>query len=259
MNLLEKTRKITSFIQNQTGPRVEFDHIAKILGEVIECNVYIFSSKGKTLGYSLLEPFEYELLDKDIIQNRYFPEENEDWLLNIDETTANYKPEEGPVNVDDDNEYVSREKVITIIPIKGGGKRLGTLVLAKLEGSFSEDDLILGEYGSTVIAMEILRSESNKIEKEIRKKAEVQIALETLSYSELEALEGILNELGKSEGLIVAGKVADEIGITRSVIVNALRKMESAGVIESRSLGMKGTYIKVLNERLFDELEKAKI
>lgn len=47
-------------------------------------------------------------------------------------------------------------------------------------------------------------------------------------------------------------------GITRSVIVNALRKFESAGVIESRSSGMKGTYIKVLNEVIFDELEEIK-
>ena len=46
------------------------------------------------------------------------------------------------------------------------------------------------------------------------------------------------------------------MGITRSVIVNALRKFESAGVIESRSLGMKGTYIKVLNSALLDELGK---
>jgi transcriptional pleiotropic repressor len=40
------------------------------------------------------------------------------------------------------------------------------------------------------------------------------------------------------------------------VIVNALRKLESAGVIESRSLGMKGTYIKVLNDHLYSALAK---
>ena len=55
---------------------------------------------------------------------------------------------------------------------------------------------------------------------------------------------------------MVASKVADRVGITRSVIVNALRKFESAGVIESRSSGMKGTYIKVLNDVVFDELTK---
>ena len=50
--------------------------------------------------------------------------------------------------------------------------------------------------------------------------------------------------------------LADRVGITRSVIVNALRKFESAGVIESRSSGMKGTYIKVINDVVFDELQK---
>jgi transcriptional pleiotropic repressor len=40
------------------------------------------------------------------------------------------------------------------------------------------------------------------------------------------------------------------------VIVNALRKLESAGIIESRSLGMKGTYLKVLNSRFKEELTK---
>ena len=68
----------------------------------------------------------------------------------------------------------------------------------------------------------------------------------------------ILAELDGNEGLLVASKIADRVGITRSVIVNALRKFESAGVIESKSLGMKGTYIRVLNERLLDEIEKLK-
>ena len=80
--------------------------------------------------------------------------------------------------------------------------------------------------------------------------------METLSYSELEAVEHIFNELDGTEGLLVASKIADKVGITRSVIVNALRKFESAGVIESRSLGMKGTHIKILNDKLMDELNK---
>ena len=79
--------------------------------------------------------------------------------------------------------------------------------------------------------------------------------------------DGILDKIEKyvdaddilkygKEGILVASKIADRVGITRSVIVNALRKFESAGVIESRSSGMKGTYIKVLNDVVFDELEE---
>ena len=68
----------------------------------------------------------------------------------------------------------------------------------------------------------------------------------------------IFDEFDGSEGILVASMIADRVGITRSVIVNALRKFESAGVIESRSSGMKGTYIKVINDVVFDELAEIK-
>lgn len=86
----------------------------------------------------------------------------------------------------------------------------------------------------------------------------VSVAVGSLSFSELEAVEHIFEELDGKEGLLVASKIADRVGITRSVIVNALRKLESAGVIETRSLGMKGTYIRILNQQLQQELQKMK-
>ena len=82
------------------------------------------------------------------------------------------------------------------------------------------------------------------------------MAIGTLSYSELKAVQAIFEALDGDEGRLTASSVADKIGITRSVIVNALRKLESAGIIESRSLGMKGTYLKILNQRFKEELEK---
>ena len=56
------------------------------------------------------------------------------------------------------------------------------------------------------------------------------------------------------EQIIVTSRIADQQGVTRSIIVNALKKLESAGVIDARSSGMKGTKIKVLNDMIFDEL-----
>ena len=44
----------------------------------------------------------------------------------------------------------------------------------------------------------------------------------TLSYSEIKAVSAILNELDGLEGRLTASVIADRIGITRSVIVNAL-------------------------------------
>ena len=102
----------------------------------------------------------------------------------------------------------------------------------------------------------MMRSVNEENAEEERKIQIVRSAISTLSFSELEAIVHIFDELGGTEGILIASKIADRVGITRSVIVNALRKFESAGVIESRSSGMKGTYIKVLNDVIFDELEK---
>ena len=95
-----------------------------------------------------------------------------------------------------------------------------------------------------------------RMKRKRRKVAIVRSAINTLSYSELEAILHIFDELDGNEGILVASRIADRVGITRSVIVNALRKFESAGVIESRSSGMKGTYIKVVNDVVFDELDR---
>lgn len=68
----------------------------------------------------------------------------------------------------------------------------------------------------------------------------------------------MFDELNGNEGIVVASRIADKAGITRSVIVNALRKFESAGIIESRSSGMKGTYIKVINDQVYAEITRLK-
>ena len=120
------------------------------------------------------------------------------------------------------------------------------------------EDIIVSEYGTTVVGLEMMRAVHEENAEEDRKQQVVKSAFNTLSFSELEAIIHIFDELDGEEGILVASKIADRVGITRSVIVNALRKFESAGVIESRSSGMKGTYIKVLNEVIFDELEEIK-
>ena len=132
------------------------------------------------------------------------------------------------------------------------------LVQYNIGRTFDIDDIILSEYGTTVVGLEMMRSVHEENAEEERKVQIVKSAISTLSFSELEAITHIFDELDGSEGILVASRIADRVGITRSVIVNALRKFESAGVIESRSSGMKGTYIKVINDVVFDELDKLK-
>ncbi|MDO4619875.1 MAG: GTP-sensing pleiotropic transcriptional regulator CodY, partial [Lachnospiraceae bacterium] len=145
-----------------------------------------------------------------------------------------------------------------INPIDIAGERLGTVFSYRSASAYNIEDIIVSEYGTTVVGLEMMRSVDEENAAESRKRQVVKSAFSTLSFSELEAIIHIFDELNGSEGILVASKIADRVGITRSVIVNALRKFESAGVIESRSSGMKGTYIKVLNDYLFDELSDIK-
>ncbi len=257
MNLLERTRKINALLQKAAGKPVNFNDVAKTLSEVINGNVFVLSRKGKLLGVAINQDIENERM-KNMLEERQFPEEYTKELLNLQETTANIDTDSIYTVFPYENRELFKDGLTTIVPIIGGGERIGTLVIGRLAGSFNDDDLVLAEYGATVVGMEILQGKAEEIELEARSKAVVQMAISSLSFSELEAIEHIFEELNGKEGLLVASKIADRVGITRSVIVNALRKLESAGVIESRSLGMKGTYIKVLNEKFLAELEKIK-
>lgn len=258
MNLLEKTRKINSMLQAAAGKPVNFKDMAETLSEVIECNTFVVSRKGKLLGFAVSQQIENERM-KGMLEERQFPLEYTQNLSNITETSANLDVNSEHTIFPVEERELFKDALTTIVPIIGGGERLGTLLLGRVKEEFHDDDLILGEYGATVVGMEILREKGDRIEEEARSKAVVQMAISSLSYSELEAIEHIFEELDGNEGLLVASKIADRVGITRSVIVNALRKLESAGVIESRSLGMKGTYIKVLNTKFLAELEQLKM
>ncbi|WP_099221384.1 GTP-sensing pleiotropic transcriptional regulator CodY [Listeria costaricensis] len=257
MSLLEKTRKINSMLQNAAGKTVNFKEMADTLSDVIEANTYIVSRKGKLLGYSEILPIENERM-KQMLTECQFPEEYTQSLFNVNETSPNLEVSSQYTAFPIENSDLFTKGLTTIVPIVGGGERLGTLILSRLENRFNDDDLLLAEYGSTVVGMEILHEKAEEIEEEARSRAVVQMAISSLSYSELEAIEHIFDELNGKEGLLVASKIADRVGITRSVIVNALRKLESAGVIDSRSLGMKGTFIRVLNDKFLVELEKLK-
>jgi len=254
IELLEKTRKLNRLLQRSGSDPVIFNDICKVLSEVLSSNTMIVSKKGKFLGVYYTNPSNALFSSEEEIIGKFIDTQFNEQLLNIVETKENILLSE--FYIKDVEKDIIGKYTSTIIPISAGGERLGTLLLYKESGEYITEDLILGEYGATVVGLEILRSQSEESAEEVRKATIVKSAIGTLSYSELEAILHIFEELNGSEGLLVASKIADRVGITRSVIVNALRKFESAGVIESRSLGMKGTYIKVLNDVLLEELDK---
>lgn len=253
VQLLDKTRKINKLLHNNSSSKVVFNDICSVLTDILKSNILVISKKGKVLGISICDGVdEIKELIEDEVGGYIDPLLNER-LLGILSTKENVNLETLGFVFDGVKKY---EAIIT--PIDIAGERLGTLFIYKSDTDYEIDDIILSEYGTTVVGLEMMRSVNEENAEETRKVQIVKSAISTLSFSELEAITHIFDELEGKEGILVASKIADRVGITRSVIVNALRKFESAGVIESRSSGMKGTYIKILNDVIFDELDEIK-
>lgn len=253
VQLLDKTRKINKLLHNSNTDKLVFDDICEVLSDILDSNAIVISKKGKVLG--LRNKADIKVIDK-LICNEVGGKT--DSLLN--ERFLNILSTKENINLLTLGfEFEAIDNYLAIVtPIDIAGERLGTLFAYKTDDEYTIDDIILSEYGTTVIGLEMMRSIHEESAKKSRKIQIVKSAISTLSYSELEAIIHIFDELDGDEGILVASKIADRVGITRSVIVNALRKFESAGVIESRSSGMKGTYIKVINDVIFNELDKIK-
>lgn len=253
VQLLDKTRKIGKLLHNNNSSKVVFNDICRVLCEILCSNVLVISKKGKVLGIG--EATGVDSITELIVGHvgGFIDSMLNERILAVLSTKEN-------VNLATLGfEEVDVQKFQAIItPIEIAGERLGTLFIYKCDKPYDIDDIILCEYGTTVVGLEMLRAVNEESAEESRKLAVIKSAINTLSYSEMEAVIHIFEELNGMEGILVASKIADRVGITRSVIVNALRKFESAGVIESRSSGMKGTYIKVLNDMVFEEVDKLK-
>ncbi|MBV7390058.1 GTP-sensing pleiotropic transcriptional regulator CodY [Enterococcus alishanensis] len=259
VSLLEKTRQINKLMQQKNAfePQAEmpYNNMARILGDVLEALTYIIGSDGKLLGYNEKIDINTDRV-KSFIVDRQFPEIYVSNMENVEKTEANISVENPLTAFPTERSEYYPNGLTTVIPIFGSGERLGTIVVARTDEAFGDDDLVLAEYGATVVGMEILYQQFLNVEENVRSQTAVQMAINTLSYSELKAVKAIFAALEGDEGRLTASNIADEIGITRSVIVNALRKLESAGIIDSRSLGMKGTYLKVLNPLFKEELAR---
>lgn len=148
-------------------------------------------------------------------------------------------------------------------PIIGKGRKLGSLIVIQ-DNPLTQEEEVLLECASTLLGVFLADQAQGLIDVEEQQRRLSNSALESLTYSELIITKQVLTELAKEnedshslpEGLVIASKIADDMGIARSVIVNAIRKLQSAGVIEARSLGMKGTRLRVVNPQFMKAIEQ---
>ena len=202
VQLLDKTRKINKLLHNNNSSKVVFNDICAVLTDILDSNVLVVSRKGKILGASKCPNVrEINELFTESVGSHIDSMLNER-LLSILSTKENVNLETLGFSAD---AVQGCQAIIT--PIDIAGERLGTLFIYKQDSMYSIDDIILSEYGTAVVGLEMLRSVNEENAEETRKEHIVQSAISTLSFSELEAIIHIFDELGGTEGILVASKV----------------------------------------------------
>jgi len=74
-----------------------------------------------------------------------------------------------------------------------------------------------------------------------------------LTFSEREIARLLVKALPQG-GRVIVSRIAEKTDSSRSVAVNVLKKLAMAGIVETQSLGVKGTFIRVLDQEAWESL-----
>ncbi len=250
IELLDRIRTVNGLLRKNQEEKVVFTDICNCLGRLLSADVAVLSRKGKILGKNSRRKDEGLLLRGVNVGDRT-DEALNNRLLTILSTQESVSPE--VMGLED-----SGGMKLLVTPVEMKGLRLGTMMVCRKKEAFSIEDIILCEYADTVLSLEMLRSETEEYEAGHRRERSAHDAFAALSYSEAIGVTKVLDELKGEEGTVIASRIAESIGITRPVVVNGLRKLESAGIIETGSAGMKGTRIRIKSPEIYEEAEKWK-
>lgn len=246
IELLDRTRRINRLLHDNRAGKVAFTDICSVLGELLVSDVLVISGKGKILGAYIRKGESLSGIPTKI--GDYLDRKINERLLNVLSTKENVNLETIGLS-----SKQAGSMCALITPITIAGDRLGSLFIYRKQEHFSIDDIILSEYGTTVVGLEMMRSVKEESDLQKRREKVFRDAVTTLSPLEMKAMVCLFKKLDGISGTLVTSKLAQEVGITRTVIVNALRKIESAGLIKTKSSGMKGTHIEVLDNIVYQE------
>jgi len=245
-SLLAKVKQLTSAYVISGDRNLALDSGIAKLAELISANVFVLDSDARIFAFKVISEQFGDDLDELLETGSLVADQKLADLLRKNELKLNEKYSLSSETTAAPIAYASA------FPIKVEGLNLATILLLHADEITEEEVSLFVEISALIIGLMIMGKSAEQEEEEKRNKELAVIAFESLSYSEVEAVQEILRKIEGSESIVVASKIADSLGITRSVIVNALRKFESAGVIASRSLGMKGTLIRILNKYILE-------
>jgi len=261
LNQQAHVREWTQYLLDPSYDNVEFplNSLSVALGNILDANIYVVTTEGKLHGYHETYHVNTGRVDN-MIRKKELPYNYVAKLEKIKETTANIPIDDDLTIFPVERRANYEEALTTIVPVRMSGMRLGSIIIAKLNTKLTEEEILVSEHAAALIGIELSFEGSVKEVVDKNRLQQAKVALNALSKSEKRAVEGIFEEIGdRDEVKLTSSEIADKLSITRSIVVNSLQKLVTASIIEQRSMGMKGTYIKVINPHFESLLNKASV
>ncbi|GEM_PF-1021426 len=257
--MLKAVTHICRYFEGFEG-EIVLDSIGRLARELLDSDIHVLDDSGTPLKCSVCLPGSTCRLSDPFAAGRVAHRLGDLKSERISVDKAGICPfNEGSCNFD--------ERTHAVFPLFYASERIGTLICTH-DGECDELYLSLCKMLALLCSIAVYNEKKAAREKEARRKSAAVQAVSSLSYTERAAARALLaslakqadekgaDEKGAAAGLLNASTVAREYGITRSVIASALKKLEGAGVITVRSLGMKGSYIALINPCVTEMLAK---
>lgn len=250
-DVLSKIRQLTNQIQlHEDQYSLDIDQIIQNVSNLIVSNVYLVDQTGFVIDMCVQETNQLDPLTHCELGDRIATDMYQ--TLQANEIVAN-------INMYDDStnkiKTLFPERYTTVIPILSKNIRLGTLLI--YGARLTEEDLILVEYSSLLLGLELRKKQA----KEVQQHKMIKQAINSLTYREIKAVGHVISELKEKEmeGVVIVKRISEANSLNPSTFVNALRKLQSAGIVHLKSQGPKGTYVKVLNQQLLTAIKSAHV
>ena len=221
------------------------EEILAQLSEILKGSVLVINSEGKVL-YSKIHSSCHEFSPQ---RNDYISVYS--LLLNA----FTYKMENCPFT--DGSCPFSSAKWVKVLPLYGRDRLIGHLVIVSLKPLPKKYSSLLAEVLTILFPYFLYHVMEPNREERVYNKDRLKMALESLTYTERRIILDILQKSNRENDRIniKINSIAASYGVSSSVINRGLKKLESAGVIEHRSLSLKGSVIKIINPFLLENLD----
>ena len=254
-DLLNKIKSINNLLENYHLNKDFLKKICEQLSELIISNVYLYDPDGNIVSYSTHENY-YCKNNDDYLSSKSMPEKYMKFTETLTNPILNIYDSKPSCTCPDIEECIYKNRYTSMVPVFYSHERIGAILLIKYNEPFGEEDQIICEHAFAIISLEMARKEIEEMKTNSLESESADIAFRSLSFTEMDVARTIFEKIENDEGIIIASKISNELFITRSIINNSLKKLESAGIILVKSLGVKGTYIKILNKQILIKIKQ---